>query len=298
MPITNRGRLYWIKVHEIPAAGRAARGKAIVNLIQLQPGEQLTTVLVTKDFPENQFVFFATRKGVVKRTDLSSFSNVRSSGLIALGVEDGDSLVAAKITDGTKDILLSTAEGMSIRFPESEVRSMGRAAYGVKGIALEDKDEVVGAEVVEQGTTILTVTENGYGKRTEEAEYRIQGRGGKGIIDIKTTERNGKVAAVVQARDTDEVMLVTNGGMLIRMRVKEISVIGRNTQGVRLISLESADEKVTGLSRLPEVEGEEGTDPGGQAPPPPAEGAPPAPAAEEPPAPEGSGSGEGTPEGS
>jgi DNA gyrase subunit A len=147
MPITNRGRLYWIKVHEIPAASRAARGKAIVNLIQLQPTEQLTAVLVTKDFPENQFVFFATRKGLVKRTDLSAFANVRSSGLIALGVEDGDSLVAAKITDGSKDILLSTAEGMSIRFPESEVRSMGRTAYGVKGIQLEGNDEVVGCPV-------------------------------------------------------------------------------------------------------------------------------------------------------
>jgi len=279
MPITTRGRLYWIKVHEIPAAGRAARGKAIVNLIQLQQGEKLTAVLVTKDFPENQFVFFATRKGIVKRTDLSAFANMRSSGLIALGVEDGDSLVAAKITDGSKDILLSTAEGMSIRFPEGEVRSMGRAAYGVKGITLEGTDEVVGADLVEPGTTILTVTENGYGKRTEEAEYRIQGRGGKGIIDIKTTERNGKVVGVAQAKDTDEVMLVTNGGMLIRMKVKEISVIGRNTQGVRLISLESADEKVTGISRLPEAEGEEGTDPSTV--PPPAEGPPPEP--EEPP---------------
>jgi DNA gyrase subunit A len=272
MPITNRGRLYWIKVHEIPAAGRAARGKAIINLIQLQPGEQLTSVLVTKDFPENQFVFFATKKGVVKRTDLSAFENMRASGLIALGIEDGDSLVAAKITDGTKDILLSTAEGKSIRFPESEVRSMGRAAYGVKGIALEEQDEVVGADLVEPGTTILTVTENGYGKRTEESEYRIQGRGGKGIIDIKTTERNGKVVGVAQAGDNAEVMLVTNGGMLIRMRVKEISVIGRNTQGVRLISLESADEKVTGISRLPEIE-EDAAEPGAA---PPAEGGSPA----------------------
>jgi DNA gyrase subunit A len=261
MPITTRGRLYWIKVHEIPAAGRAARGKAIVNLIQLQQGEKLTAVLVTKDFPENQFVFFATRKGVVKRTDLSAFANMRSSGLIALGIEDGDSLVAAKITDGTKDILLSTAEGMSIRFPESEVRSMGRTAYGVKGITLEATDEVVGADLVETGNTILTVTENGYGKRTEEAEYRIQGRGGKGIIDIKTTERNGKVVSVAQAKDTDEVMLVTNGGMLIRIKVHDISVIGRNTQGVRLISLESAGEKVSSISKLPES-GEENGDGG------------------------------------
>jgi len=293
MPITTRGRLYWIKVHEIPAAGRAARGKAIVNLIQLQPGEKLTAVLVTKDFPENQFVFFATRKGIVKRTDLSAFANMRSSGLIALGIEDGDSLVAAQITDGSKDILLSTAEGMSIRFPESEVRSMGRAAYGVKGITLEGTDEVVGADLVVQGTTILTVTENGYGKRTEEAEYRIQGRGGKGIIDIKTTERNGKVVSVAQAKDTDEVMLVTNGGMLIRMKVKEISVIGRNTQGVRLISLESADEKVTGISRLPESDGEEGTDPGA---PPPTDGAPPAPETPEPSGTPGPSGPEGGPE--
>src|SRR6185295_2968527 len=293
MPITTRGRLYWIKVHEIPAAGRAARGKAIVNLIQLQPGEKLTAVLVTKDFPENQFVFFATRKGIVKRTDLSAFANMRSSGLIALGIEDGDSLVAAQITDGSKDILLSTAEGMSIRFPESEVRSMGRAAYGVKGITLEGTDEVVGADLVEPGNTILTVTENGYGKRTEEAEYRIQGRGGKGIIDIKTTERNGKVVSVAQAKDTDEVMLVTNGGMLIRMKVKEISVIGRNTQGVRLISLESADEKVTGISRLPESDGEDGTDPGA---PPPTDGAPPAPETPEPSGTPGPSGPEGGPE--
>ncbi|HYO69965.1 MAG TPA: DNA gyrase subunit A [Archangium sp.] len=256
MPITNKGRLYSLKVHEIPSAGRTSRGKAIVNLVQFGEGERLAQVLVTREFAENQFVFFVTKRGVVKRTDLSAFANVRVSGIIALGIDDGDELVAVKITDGTKDILLSTATGMSIRFPESEVRSMGRQAYGVKGITLEDGDEVVGADVVEKDTTILTVTENGYGKRTEEAEYRQQGRGGKGIIDIKTTERNGKVVGLVQVTDKDEVMLVTNGGMLIRMKAKEISVIGRNTQGVRLIALESADEKVTGISKLPESEDE------------------------------------------
>jgi DNA gyrase subunit A len=211
-------------------------------------------VLVTKEFGENQYVFFVTKRGVVKRTDLSAFSNVRSSGIRALNIEEGDELVAVKITDGSKDILLSTANGMSIRFPEDEVRSMGRDAYGVKGITLEDGDEVVGADLVEKDTTILTVTENGYGKRTEEGEYRQQGRGGKGIIDIKTTDRNGKVVGLVQVTDKDEVMLVTNGGMLIRMKAKEISVIGRNTQGVRLIALESAEEKVTGISKLPESE--------------------------------------------
>src|SRR5499433_1337479 len=263
MPITTRGRLYWLKVHEIPLAGRSARGKAIINLVSLLPEEKLTAVLVTKLFTQDNFVFFVTRKGLVKKTDLTAFSNVRSAGIIALSIEDGDSLVAVKITDGSKDILLSTASGMSIRFPESEVRSMGRAAYGVKGITLEPGDEVVGADVVEKGSTILTVTENGYGKRTEEAEYRLQGRGGKGVIDIKTTERNGKVIGLVQAKDTDEVMLVTNGGMLIRMKVKEISVIGRNTQGVRLITLESPNEKVTGISKLPEseTEADEGSSP-------------------------------------
>ncbi|WP_375770383.1 DNA gyrase subunit A [Archangium gephyra] len=256
MPITNKGRLYSLKVHEIPSAGRTSRGKAIVNLVQFTEGERLAQVLVTREFAENQFVFFVTKRGVVKRTDLSAFANVRSSGIIALGIDEGDELVAVKITDGSKDILLSTAMGMSIRFLESEVRSMGRQAYGVKGITLEDGDEVVGADVVEKDTTILTVTENGYGKRTEEGEYRQQGRGGKGIIDIKATERNGKVVGLVQVTDKDEVMLVTNGGMLIRMKAKEISVIGRNTQGVRLIALESADEKVTGISKLPESDEE------------------------------------------
>ncbi|MHB8874133.1 MAG: DNA gyrase subunit A, partial [Myxococcaceae bacterium] len=250
LPITTRGKLYTLKVHELPLAGRNARGKAIVNLLQFGQDEKLAQVLVTKDFPENKYVFFVTRRGIVKKTDLNAFANVRSSGIIALGIEDGDSVVAVKITDGTKDILLSTAQGIAIRFSEEDVRSMGRGAYGVKGITLEEGDQVVGADVVEKDTTILTVTENGYGKRTLEQEYRQQGRGGKGIIDIKTTERNGKVVGISQVKDEDQVMLVTNGGMLIRMKVKEISVIGRNTQGVRLISLESTDEKVRGISKL------------------------------------------------
>jgi DNA gyrase subunit A len=254
LPITNTGRLYSLKVHAIPLASRTSRGKPIVNLVQLGEGERLAQVLVTKEFPENQFVFFVTKKGVVKRTDLTAFANVRVSGIRALNIDEGDELVAVKITDGSKDLLLSTAKGMSIRFAEQDVRSMGREAYGVKGITLEEGDEVVGADVVEPGTTVLTVTENGYGKRTEETEYRQQGRGGKGIIDIKATERNGRVVGLVQVTDRDEVMLVTNGGMLIRMKAKEISVIGRNTQGVRLIALESSEEKVTGISKLPESE--------------------------------------------
>jgi len=262
MPITTKGKLYSLKVHQVPQASRTSRGKAMVNLVQFGEGERLAQVLVTRDFPENRYVFFVTKRGVVKRTDLSAFENVRSSGIIALGIDEGDELVAVMITDGSKDILLSTASGMSIRFPETEVRSMGRQAYGVKGITLEDGDEVVGADVVEADTAILTVTENGYGKRTQETEYRQQGRGGKGIIDIKTTERNGKVVGLLQVKESDEVMLVTNGGMLIRMRVKEISVIGRNTQGVRLIALENDQEKVMAISKLPESdESEENAEP-------------------------------------
>ncbi|MCA2978379.1 MAG: DNA gyrase subunit A [Myxococcaceae bacterium] len=257
LPLTTRGRLYWLKVHEIPEGSRTSKGKPIVNLVQFTEGETLAQMLVTKEFTESRFVLFVTRNGTVKRTDLTAFSNVRSSGIAAITIEDGDALVAVKITDGTKDVLLSTAQGMSIRFAEEEVRSMGRGAVGVKGITLEAGDEVVSAEVVEKGTTLLTVTENGYGKRTLEDEYRTQGRGGKGIIDIKTTERNGRVVGAVQVRDTDEVMIVTTSGVLIRMKVKDISVIGRNTQGVRLITLDGADEKVAGLSHVPEVKDDE-----------------------------------------
>ncbi len=250
---SNRGRLYWLKVHEIPAAGRAARGKAIINLVQFKPDEKLAAVLTVKNFEAGKYVGFVTKAGIVKRTDLEHFSNPRPSGIIALGIEDGDTLVSVLMTDGTKDILLSTKQGMSIRFKEEEVRAMGRSAYGVKGITLEANDEVVAAEVLEPGRTILTVTENGYGKRTEESEYRVQGRGGKGIIDIKTTDRNGAVVGVSQVSETDEIVIITNKGMLIRTRVTEVSVIGRNTQGVRMITLESADEKVSGIATVAEV---------------------------------------------
>ena len=261
MPITTRGQLYWLKVHEIPLGTRTGKGKPIVNLVQFQEGEKLAQVLVTREFEENKFVLFVTRAGVVKRTDLTAFENVRSSGLKALGIDDGDALVSVKITDGTKDVLISTSQGMSIRFNETEVRSMGRAAFGVKGITLEEGDEVVSAEVVEKGTMLLTVTENGYGKRTVEDEYRVQGRGGKGIIDIKTTERNGRVVGAVQVKNDDEVMLVTSGGVLIRMGVNDISTIGRNTQGVRLITLDDAQQRVVGISHLPKEEAVEGETP-------------------------------------
>ncbi len=251
MPVTSRGKVFRLKVHEIPLGSRTSRGKPMVNLVQFQQGERLAQVLVTRDFPENTYVLFVTRKGTVKRTDLSSFSNVRATGIIALGIDDGDALVGCKITDGTKEVLISTAQGLSIRFSENDVRSMGRTAYGVKGITLDENDAVVSAEVVEKDRALLTVTENGYGKRTLESEYRTQRRGGRGIIDIKTSDRNGLVVGAVQTQDDAEVMLITSSGVLIRMPVNEISVIGRNTQGVRLITLDTEGDKVVGISRLP-----------------------------------------------
>ncbi len=254
---TTRGRLYWLKVHALPNAGRAARGKAIVNLVQFKPDEKLAAILTVKNFEPGRFVAFVTKKGLVKRSAIEHFDSPRPSGIIALGIEDGDALVAALLTDGSKHLLLSTRDGMAIRFEEGEVRAMGRSAFGVKGITLTEDDEVVAAEVIEAGKALLTVTENGYGKRTEESEYRLQGRGGQGVIDIKTSERNGTVVGVAQVSEKDEIMLITNQGMLIRTRVREVSVIGRNTQGVRLITLESAEEKVSGFARLGESDEDE-----------------------------------------
>jgi DNA gyrase subunit A len=207
-----------------------------------------------------QYVFVATKKGLIKKTRLDAFSRPRAAGIIALGIVEGDALIAARLTDGRSHVLLSTAQGMAIRFEEGDVRAMGRGAYGVKGITLEAGDDVVSAEVVpapREGEaallpTILTVTANGYGKRTELSEYRVQTRGGKGIITIKTTERNGPVVAAIPVLDAEEVMLITNRGMLIRMPAKGISVIGRNTQGVRLITVESREEQVAGVARVAE----------------------------------------------
>jgi DNA gyrase subunit A len=283
---SNRGKVYWLKVHEIPPAGRAARGKPIVNLVQLAQGEKVAAILPVRRLPEppqsgeeateasgaegeavaadaEQYVFMATRNGVIKKTRLDQFARPRLAGIIALGIEEGDELIAARLTDGKSHVLLSTAQGMAIRFEESDVRAMGRSAYGVKGITLEEGDAVVSGESLPAAPpegapapTVLTVTANGYGKRTELGEYRLQSRGGKGIITIKTTERNGPVVAATTVSDAEEVMLITNKGMLIRMPAKGISVIGRNTQGVRLITVESKDEQVVALARVAETTAE------------------------------------------
>jgi DNA gyrase subunit A len=255
MFFTNKGKVYWLKVYEIPEAGRAARGKAIVNLIKLEPDEKITAILTVKEFTEGRFVVMATKKGTVKKTSLLAYSKPRSTGIIALLLEEGDELISVALTDGNQDLFLGSKEGKSIRFKEKQIRVVGRATKGVRGMDLEGDDEIVGMEIVGDGTAILTVCEHGHGKRTDASEYRAQRRGGKGIITIKTTERNGKVVGINKMMDDEDLMLITTLGKIIRIHGGNIPVIGRNTQGVRLIGIES-EEKVCGVARLAEKEEE------------------------------------------
>jgi DNA gyrase subunit A len=262
---TDRGRVHWLKVHEIPEVGPQGRGKAVVNLVQLHPQEKIAAFSAVKEFVSGRYVLLATRKGIVKKTELSAFANPRAGGIIALSVEDDDALIEAVLTSGADEILLATRDGMAIHFSEEDVRPMGRAAYGVKGIELEEGDEVVALEVVAAGGTVLTVTENGYGKKTALDEYRVQSRGGKGLINIKTSGRNGKVVGVKFLKGDEGVMLITEKGMIIRLNTADISTIGRNTQGVRLIQLEEGDHLVS-VARLAErEEGEDAPPAGGEA---------------------------------
>ncbi|UCD84592.1 MAG: DNA gyrase subunit A [Deltaproteobacteria bacterium] len=252
---TDRGRVYWLKVHVIPQAGRAAKGRPIVNLLNLAAEERITAYLPIREFTPDKFAVMVSQKGTIKKTELMAYSNPRAGGIIALSLDSGDRLRSVRITNGTQDIFLGTRNGLAIRFAETEARPMGRTAHGVKGIKLSKDDYLIGMEIIEPRATILTVTENGYGKRTEAEEYRTQKRGGKGLINIKATKRNGKVIGIIQVVDEDEIMILTNRGKIIRMKVKDISVIGRNTQGVRLIGLE-AGEKAVGVARLAEKEDE------------------------------------------
>ncbi|MBI5577420.1 MAG: DNA gyrase subunit A [Deltaproteobacteria bacterium] len=250
---SNTGKLYWLKVHELPEASRAAKGRAIVNLLSLSPGESTPTVLPVKEFVAGKYVVTATAQGVIKKTELMEYSRPRAGGIIAMGLNEGDQLIATAITSGQDEIFLSTRHGMSIRFHEGDVRSMGRAAVGVRGIDLEEGDAVVGMEILRPQGTLLTATENGFGKRTAIEEYRVQSRGGKGLITLKVTEKTGAIVGVAQVSEGDDVMLVTDSGKIIRMAVDEIRVIGRNTQGVRLIGLQE-NERVASLARLAEKE--------------------------------------------
>ena len=253
---TSIGKVYWLKVHELPLGGPTTKGKAIVNLLSLAPGEAITAMLPVREFSKDRNIVMGTKNGIVKKSDLMAYSNPRTGGIIALNLDEKDSLVAVDITDGSKDIILSTKNGKAIRFKEEEVREIGRVGRGVKGIDLEDDDEVVSMQVIAEGTTILTATENGYGKRTDLTEYPLRHRGGKGVITIKTSKRNGSVVSVMQVIDDDDVMMITSNGKVVRTGVKGISVIGRNTQGVKLIWVEGG-EKVVGVARLAEKEEEE-----------------------------------------
>ena len=253
---TSKGRAYTKKVWEVPQAGRTAKGKAFVNLIPLQENERVVAMLPVREFSEGAFVVMATRAGQIKKTSLNLFANIRSSGIIALSIADNDDLVGVRITEGASDVLLGTRDGWAIRFREENVRPMGRTARGVRGIKLrQGSDEVVGMAVIPRDapSTLLTVCERGYGKRTPVSDYPTKNRGGKGVITIKTSERNGKVVGLRLVTDEDDLMLITNGGKLIRMPVNGIPTIGRNTQGVRLIRLET-DEQVVAMERMAEKE--------------------------------------------
>jgi len=252
---TNHGKVYWIKVYRLPQANRAARGKPIVNILPLAEGEKVNAFLPVREYLENQFVVMATSMGLIKKVSLVNFSRPRSSGIIAVALNEGDYLVQADITDGNHDIMLFTDAGKVVRFPESKVRCMGRQAAGVRGVKLQDGQKVVSL-IVSRESDILTATENGYGKRTALDEYRLSGRGGQGVISIHVSERNGKVVGAIQVNQEDEVMLISNKGTLVRVPVSEISVIGRNTQGVRLIQL-GEGETLVSLERIANIKGED-----------------------------------------
>jgi DNA gyrase subunit A len=247
---SNLGRLYWLKAFQLPEAGRATRGKALVNLLTLSEGERITTALPVRDFKEGFLVMF-TKKGIVKKTALEKYSNPRGKGIIAIALDEGDELIAVRKTDGKSDLIIGTRNGLAIRFNEEDVRDMGRTAKGVKGIRLLKGDEVVSAEMAEEKTAILTVTEKGQGKRSAIEDYPVQGRGGKGVISIKTTEKGGKAVGLMQVRDEDELVMITSSGKIIRTLSKDISLHGRNTQGVRLMDVEGED-KIVSIAKVVE----------------------------------------------
>ncbi|MEW6375248.1 MAG: DNA gyrase subunit A [Thermodesulfobacteriota bacterium] len=250
---TDAGKIHWMKVHEVPQAGRLTRGKAIVNLLNLSPQEMVTTILSLKEFGKGKFITFMTKKGVIKKTALEAYSNPRAGGIIAIHLDEGDELISTKLTEGKQHLFIGTKLGKAIHFPESQIREIGRTARGIRGIKISKNDEVVGMEVVASHTQILTVTEHGYGKRTPVSEYRIQNRGGSGIFTVKRTSKTGDVVGIKTVVDEDELMVISNKGKIIRLRAVDIPVQGRSTQGVRLITLEEG-ERVVAVARLAEKE--------------------------------------------
>jgi len=250
MFFTNKGRIYSLKVYGIPDASRQSRGKAIVNLLTLMPGESITAMIPIKEFDDLHYLIMCTRDGTIKKTTLSAFGNIRSTGIIAIGLDEGDELISVKMTSGNQEVLIATRNGKANRFNESEVRSMGRQAGGVRGIKLTEKDKVIGMEVVSEGASILTVCENGFGKRTPIADYGHTHRGTQGIINIKTTLRNGGVVTIASVTDDDQLLVVTRDGIMMRLNAKDISEIGRNTQGVKIITLKSDTDAVVAVAKL------------------------------------------------
>jgi DNA gyrase subunit A len=249
---SSRGQLYWLKVYQLPMAGRASRGKPIVNLLPLQEGERITAVLPIREYEEEKYIFMATALGTVKKTSLVAFSRPRTAGIIAVGLEEGDQLVGADITDGKRDVMMFTTEGKAIRFAEDDVRPMGRNAAGVRGIRLPDDERVISLIIPDPQGLILVASENGFGKLTSVEEFPVHGRGGQGVIAIQTSERNGKLVAATQVATTNELMLMSSGGTLVRTRASEVSVLGRNTQGVRLIRLDEGERLIGVESVEPE----------------------------------------------
>ncbi|MGE5086754.1 MAG: DNA gyrase subunit A [Bacillota bacterium] len=258
---TDKGKVYWCKVHKLPLGSRTSKGKSLANVVQLASGESVRAILPVNEFNENQFAVMLTEKGVIKKTSLDAFSNPRTAGVIALTTDLDDAIIDVKISDGQSDIFIATKEGMSIRFNENDVRGMGRTARGVKAITLAKDDVVVAMEVLEKNTpdTILMVTSKGYGKRSEVGEYRVQSRGGVGIITQKTTDKVGNVVGTKKVSEKHELILSTDKGQVIRMKMTDISVLGRNTQGVRLINIDEKEETVTGLAVVEDDHSEEGT---------------------------------------
>ena len=250
---SNHGKLYWLKAYQLPLASRISRGKPIINILPLAENEAITAMLPVREYQEGLFVFMATKFGTVKKVPLNAFCRPRTNGIIAVDLDEGDRLVGVDITDATKDIMLFSDAGKVIRFDENLVRPMGRTARGVRGIRLGENQSVISLVVAHPGGTILTATEFGYGKRTDVEEYRVTGRGGQGVISIQVSERNGKVVRALQVTDLDEAMLITDKGTLVRFKVGELSIIGRNTQGVRLINV-SSGELVVGMQRIEDIQ--------------------------------------------
>src|SRR5690606_16819016 len=256
---SNHGKVYWLKVYQIPVAGRQSRGRPMVNLLPLDEGEHITSILPVPQYDEDRFIFMATANGTVKKTALTQFSRQRSVGLRAIELEEGDRLVSTAITDGKQEVILFSSSGKAARFKETEVRSMGRISRGVRGIRLKEGQKVISMIIPEPGGQVLSVSEHGYGKRTVVEEFTTKGRGSQGIIAMQTTERNGSLVGAVQVFDGDEIMLISDQGTLVRTRVDEVSLLSRNTQGVRLIRLKEG-EHLVGLERIQESEDDEDHD--------------------------------------